>query len=139
LQTVEFIDALKTGVPKIDDQHEALVDMINFLIEAKDNATPPETISFVLGEMTKYVYLHFRDEEQYMLDHFYPGLAVHRLIHETFEDQVLAYQKQYDEGRTDLLDDVLEFLTNWLIQHIQGDDKDMVQEILANREELDSF
>ncbi len=134
MQTVEFIDALKTGVDKIDTQHEALVDMINFLIEAKDNNVPPENISFVLGEMTKYVYLHFRDEEQFMFDNFYAGLAEHRVVHESFEAKVLEYQQMYDEGRVDLLDDVLEFLTNWLVQHILGDDKEMVQEVLATRE-----
>lgn len=133
MQTIEFIDALKTGVDKIDDQHEALVGMINFLIEARENVDPPETISFVLGEMTKYVYLHFRDEEEFMLNNFYPGLERHRLIHQSFETKVLELKQEFDEGQIDLLDDVLEYLINWLVQHIQGEDLDMVQEVKANR------
>lgn len=133
MQTVEFIDTLKSGIPKIDSQHEALVEMINYLIEAKEKETPAENISFVLGEMTKYVYLHFRDEEQYMLENFFPGLAEHKLIHESFEAKILELQQLYDEGQTHLLDDVLEYLTNWLISHIQGDDLDMVSEIRANK------
>ncbi len=134
LQAVEFSDALKTGIGKIDNQHESLVEMINILVEAKEDATPPETISFVLAEMAKYVYLHFRDEEIFMLENSFAGLPVHRLIHESFEEKVLELQKQYDEGQTDLLEDLLDYLTNWLIHHIQGDDMDMVQEVLANRE-----
>jgi len=133
VQTIEFIDALKTGVDKIDNQHEALVDMINYLIQAKENESLPETISFVLGEMSKYVYLHFRDEEQFMLDNFYPGLADHRLVHESFEKKIQELQGLYDAGRIDLLEDVLEFLINWLVQHIQGDDQEMVDEVFANR------
>ncbi len=133
VQTIEFLDALKTGVDKIDKQHEALVGMINFLIESQGESSPPETISFILGEMSKYVYLHFRDEEQFMLDNFYPGLAEHQKIHQSFEDKIRELQGLYDAGRTDLLDDVLEYLTNWLVNHIQGDDKDMVDEVFANR------
>lgn len=132
MQTVEFIDALKCGVPKIDNQHKALVDMINFLIQAREDDTPTENISFVLGEMNKYVYLHFRDEEQFMLENFFPGLAKHKVIHETFEAKVRELQQLYDEGETELLDEVLEFLTNWLVNHIQGEDLTMVQEIRSN-------
>jgi len=133
VQTIEFIDTLKVGVGKIDKQHESLVGMINFLMEARENSSSPETISIVLGEMAKYVYVHFRDEEQFMFEHFYPGLDEHRQIHKSFEAQILEFKKLYEEGQTDLLEDVLEFLTNWLVMHIQGDDKDMVDEVLADR------
>lgn len=132
MQTIEFIDSLKTGVEKIDKQHEALVDMINLLIRAREDEAPPSTITFVLGEMTKYVYLHFRDEEQFMFDHFYMGMEEHRLVHKTFEAKVQEFQELYNNGDTDLLDDILEFLMNWLVQHIQGDDYEMVQEVLSN-------
>ncbi len=129
MKTLEFVDALKTGVGRIDNQHKALVDMINVLIEAKAEACPPETISFVLAEMGKYVYVHFRDEESYMQEHEFEGLEEHRKVHESFEDKVLEFSNLYNQGRTELLDDVLGFLSDWLVSHIQGDDQRMVKEI----------
>lgn len=133
MKTIEFVDAMKTGVTHIDKQHEALVDMINILINTKSEGCPPETISLVLSEMGKYVYVHFRDEEQFMRENGFKGLEAHHQIHGSFEDKVLEFTNQYNQGRTDLLDDVLEFLSGWLISHIQGDDRSMVKEVLARR------
>ena len=134
MKTLQFDDALKTGVGQIDDQHEALVDMINMLIEAKIHDSPPETTSFVLAEMGKYVYVHFRDEEKFMEDNGFAGLEEHRRIHETFENKVLEFSNLYNQGHIELLNDMLEFLSNWLVDHIQGDDSRMVKEVLAHGE-----
>jgi hemerythrin len=134
LETVQFIDALKTGVDHIDKQHQSLVDIINYLMENRELGSSPETISFVLAEMAKYVYVHFREEEKFMQDNYFAGLALHRLSHESFEDKVLEFQKLYDNGDTEILDDILDYLTSWLVYHIQGDDASMVKEVLVNRE-----
>ncbi len=128
---MQFDDTLKTGVEHIDDQHETLVDMINMLINAKSHDTPPETISIVLAEMGKYVYVHFRDEEKFMKENDFVGLEDHRRIHESFEEKVLEFSNLFNQGHTELLDDMLEFLSNWLVNHIQGDDLRMVKEVLA--------
>ncbi len=128
---MQFDDTLKTGVEHIDDQHETLVDMINMLINAKSHDTPPETISIVLAEMGKYVYVHFRDEEKFMKENDFVGLEDHRRIHESFEEKVLEFSNLFNQGHTELLDDMLEFLSNWLVNHIQGDDLRMVKEVLS--------
>ncbi len=130
---MEFVDALKTGVEHIDNQHESLLDMINILIEARDQESSPETISLVLSEMGKYVFVHFRDEEKFMKDNDFAGLEEHRQSHEIFEAMVLEFSNMFNQGRTDLLDDLLKFLSNWLVSHIQGEDRSMVHEVLANR------
>jgi len=133
LKTLEFVDALKTGAENIDKQHMALVDMINTLIESKDQNHTPESISLALTEMQKYVFVHFRDEEKYMQDNNFAGLEEHIKIHNVFENKVLEFKGLYEQGRTDLLEGVIEFLTDWLVAHIQGVDCAMVQEILGNR------
>ncbi len=132
MKTLEFVDGLNTGVRNIDDQHRSLVDMINILIKAQNGESCPETVSFILAEMGKYVYLHFRDEEQFMYDHGFAGLEEHRKVHFTFSEKVDEFTKLYDSGQTDLLIENLNFLSNWLLDHIQGDDQDMVRSILDN-------
>ena len=111
----------------------ALVDMINALIESKDQNLSPDSISLVLTEMQKYVFVHFRDEEKFMQDNDFAGLEKHIKIHNKFEDKVMEFVGLYNDGRTDLLDGVIEFLTDWLVAHIQVVDCDMVQEILAQK------
>jgi hemerythrin-like metal-binding protein len=107
--------------------------MINILIRSKSEGCSPETISLVLSEMGKYVYVHFRDEEKFMRENGFEGLEAHRDVHGSFEDKVLEFTNQYNRGRTDLLDEVLEFLSGWLVSHIQGDDLSMVKEVLARK------
>ncbi len=129
MEPIEFGDSLKTGVSHIDHQHKAMVNMINVLIEADQQGSSPETISYVLAEMGKYVYVHFRFEEKYMEDHDFAGLEGHRQTHQVFEEKVLEFSTLYNQGNTELLSAMLEFLTNWLLTHIQVDDRSMVKEV----------
>ena len=54
----------------------------------------------------------------------YAGLEDHKKEHAALVKQVLEVQAKYKAGATALLSmEVMNFLKNWLIKHIQGTDK----------------
>ena len=65
-----------------------------------------------------------RDARSRWPQHGCPDLAAHKKEHVGLTDQVLEVQKKYKAGSTSTLSlEVLNFLKNWLIKHIQGTDK----------------
>jgi hemerythrin len=85
-----------------------------------------------LDGLIDYTKSHFAREEQYMLKCGYPDLATHKKEHEDLAKQVLDVQKKYHGGSTATLSmEVMNFLKNWLIKHIQGTDKKYTPFMLA--------
>ncbi len=53
----------------------------------------------------------------------YPDLPEHIKEHEKLIAEITHYQELFNEGKTDLSEDILVFLQDWLTQHIKVTDK----------------
>ena len=118
----------------IDDQHRRLVDLMNRLIEIKGKDPSGEGVVEALGEMTNYLGDHFDTEEQMMIDHGYPEIDAHREEHQNFVAQTAYYIATYRESGVSLEKDILMFLQEWLIDHIQKTDQDFGRYVNKIRE-----
>jgi hemerythrin len=118
----------------IDDQHRRLVDLMNRLIEIKGKDPSGEGVVEALGEMTNYLGDHFDTEEQMMIDHGYPEIETHREEHQNFVAQTAYYIATYRESGVSLEKDILMFLQEWLIDHIQKTDQDFGRYVNKIRE-----
>ena len=68
--------------------------------------------------------LHFAREEKFFAQTGYPGALLHKQEHDNLTRQVVDVQHKYAAGASATLSlDVLHFLKDWLIQHIQGSDQ----------------
>ena len=77
----------------------------------------------ILQSLIVYTATHFKDEEQLMQANGYPELTRHRTEHEKLVGQVLELQKKFQAGGGVLTSVVMNFLKDWLVTHIQGEDK----------------
>lgn len=113
-----------TGITNIDRQHRSLLNQINGLFDAIKSQDPsglPDMLMFLAG----YVDAHFRDEEIAMEATGFPGLAAHRVIHDDMRRQVAELISKFEGDRSVLTADVIEFLMDWLVNHIDGQDRAM--------------
>ena len=118
-------DSLETGVKQFDDQHQKLVGMVNELFDGMQAGKGKETLGPVLDGLIAYTGTHFKDEERLMQQHGYPKLAAHQKEHADLVAKVVEVQQKYHAGASALLGmEVMNFLKNWLINHIQGTDKE---------------
>ncbi|MCG8566455.1 MAG: bacteriohemerythrin, partial [Desulfobacterales bacterium] len=114
---------LQLGIPSIDDQHRELVRMVNALHKAmrlKKGATESGRILEKLAEYTVY---HFKYEEELFDAHGYKEKTAHKKIHDELVGKVLAFKKDFDSGRAAVSMDLMDFLTDWLRDHIMKTDK----------------
>jgi hemerythrin len=115
--------SLSIKVEALDEQHKTLVNMVNELHDAMKEGKGSQTLGDVLNSLVSYTDSHFADEVRLMEIHAYPDMAEHKEIHESLLKQVLELLKRFKSGRAILTLDVMMFLKDWLVTHIQGDDK----------------
>ena len=117
-------DKFSVGVAVIDAEHKKLVSMVNDLYDAVQGGHGKEVLGKILDGLIGYTASHFAHEERFFAETGYPDAAAHKKQHDDLKKQVLDVQAKYKAGATGTLTvEVLNFLKNWLIGHIQGSDK----------------
>lgn len=129
MQVFVWSELFETGVELIDSQHKVLVSLTNQLAEAAVAGDGPQVLE-VLEQLKNYAAYHFAAEEAWSVEAGQPpqALIAHRATHEGFLDQVLRFA----DGLSADLQQALalhKFLSAWLISHILGDDRNMVQRL----------
>jgi hemerythrin-like metal-binding protein len=134
MKTFQWNPLFETGLAEIDTQHRRLVELVNDLGERIDSGQP-EHIDQTLTALAEYTVYHFGSEESLMEA---SGVAAehanhHRETHRRFVAQVTEWmqtrqaQGQLSPGQ------LLDYLANWLIFHILGDDQSLGRQILSIR------
>jgi len=113
-----------TGIKQFDEHHQHLVSLINLTHDGIISSAPKEELEAVLEELAKYTFYHFTAEEHWMSKHNYPFLTEHKEEHEKFIRYVSELQQKHKSGITMIDMQILNFLTDWLVEHIMGTDAD---------------
>jgi hemerythrin len=119
-----WTDKLSVGVSVLDEDHKKLVAMVNELYDAMQAGHGKEKLGGILGRLVDYTKMHFAREEKFFAQTGYADAAPHKQQHEALTRQVLDVQKKYADGAVATLSlDVMHFLRDWLVKHIQGTDQ----------------
>jgi hemerythrin len=110
------------GVQSMDGQHTVLFGMLNDLHEAMMKGQAQKIAGELLRKLAKYTRDHFTAEEVMMASTGYAGLAQHRILHRDLIKQVDEFAARYARGETQLNVQLMNFLRDWLTNHIQKED-----------------
>ena len=122
-----FTDDFLIGIGTMDAEHQELfrvVEEIRKLIADDTCVDKYDRIVELLEELRTDTKVHFTDEEEYMESIRYPGLEAQRVAHELFSarlDEMI--QNGINEHQEETLEQVVAFMLEWLITHIQQMDK----------------
>jgi len=137
INTVEIFpwnENLKTGIDIIDQQHQKLVQLINLLAQHIANKSDVLTLEKIFKQLTDYAYYHFETEEKIWHKYLDGDVWVegHEKTHASFLTQVLEIKEHSNNGTlSEVVEDILSFLTHWLAFHILDSDKRMAKAVLA--------
>lgn len=113
-----------TGIDMIDEEHKQLFDYANEAYELLHEEFTPDKyddIAAILEKLREYTKKHFADEEAYMESIQYKRLFTQKIQHNQFIEKLeqfdLAHLKDSDCQDEQIME-ILDFLTNWLIDHI---------------------
>ncbi len=116
-----------TGITFIDDEHKELFRIIGEVhrVIVHDYVHDKyDEIVHLLEELKNYTKFHFGDEEEYMESIQYAGLEAQKKAHDAFVSRLEGMDLEYvDDNQQKTLEDLLEFLVGWLVNHILNMDK----------------
>ncbi len=133
--TIHWRDDMSVGVAQLDDDHKGLIAILNRLghalhgdavngeggVPSRDDQRTVLTLG--LRALESYMKVHFAREERAMQVGGFPGLDGHKPQHRDFIEEMTEMTNRFEAGGdTDLLEDLVLYLRDWLIHHIMVED-----------------
>lgn len=122
-----FTEEYYTGIETVDSDHAKLFEIIgnaNDLIRNEFIPDKFDNIVELFEELTEYTKFHFSNEEKYMEEISYEGLEAQKKAHAGFVSRLEEFKMgEFDENQQEVLLEIMDFLFNWLVQHILKVDK----------------
>jgi hemerythrin len=118
-------DKMALGIEYIDQHHRTLIGL---LLDAKRAMGPGgrdvdrEAVRIVLSALSGYSKYHFLAEERLMLEIGFPGIDSQREAHALFGEKLKAIEDCYARDAHAAGQELIGFLTKWLVEHIIRDD-----------------
>lgn len=116
---VAWSEEFKVGDKEIDKEHWGLFALIHDLEGKLADGVAEQSIQVTIDALVAYVDVHFEHEERVMKAEGYPKFEEHKEAHRDLERQVDAFQEELKRA-PDTFDyaALMEFLSNWLSEHI---------------------
>lgn len=128
----DWDDGYSVGILSIDRQHKVLIDYINRLNDEISKSEPDRNmLMYILNGLVGYTNSHFKYEEMLFTLHEYPSTEQHKEKHIRLFDKIAEFKTRFDAGDTDVGQELLTFLKDWLNEHILKEDMAYSPHLLA--------
>jgi hemerythrin len=117
-------DTYRVGLPSVDGEHEELMDLINQIYEGLHAHASQNEVNQMFQRFTDCTSTHFWREEMQFAETRYPDAVTHTRKHEHLMKTLACFGHGVDRmGRTVSVEDQLDFLRDWLLDHIDTEDR----------------
>ncbi|HNX11129.1 MAG TPA: bacteriohemerythrin [bacterium] len=113
-------------IKEIDDQHRYFVSILDKLYDSIVKKSPRQELGELLKAIIDYATNHFSTEEKYFDKFNYEGAQEHKEKHRELKDKILDFQKKFNENGVDISVDLIDFLEDWLVNHLLNLDRKYV-------------
>lgn len=128
----EMKEEYLTGIEEIDREHRVLFEIAQEIYNLCENEFVPDKyddIVSLIDRLKQYTVMHFEHEEAYMESIHYKKMFTQKVQHENFRNKLESMDlKNIDENQEQAIEDLLKFVTDWLVEHIMGTDKQIGME-----------
>ena len=119
----EWNPSYSVGHVDIDTQHKRLFQLAGEVHDAMTAGKGKQILSQTLASLISYTKVHFSSEERLMQKYGYPDYPAHKAEHDKLTAQVVAFQTDFNAGRSSMTIDLMHFIKNWLTHHIGKTDQ----------------
>jgi hemerythrin-like metal-binding protein len=130
---MQWTDRFKIDVDLIDDQHKEWFARVADFQAAINQKEMISEMARTLKFLVEYSQKHLHDEENYMRQIQYPHLDSQIRHHEAFMQRIVEMLNDLKKGKKILPSQLLDFMVNWIRQHILEHDR-KIGEFLAARQ-----
>lgn len=131
MQKIEWTNDYAVGIIDVDEQHHALIDMINALSSCIGTDQEANTTREMLDGLAEYTRTHFALEERLMAEaNIDPSFSArHRGEHTYFIGVLRDFSADFSRGKGRISAPLLEYLLHWLLHHIVVTDREMAKHL----------
>jgi hemerythrin-like metal-binding protein len=129
----EWKEKYELGVESIDNDHKVLVGLIDDIYVALSKGEAQTAVNKTVSQLVDYARVHFKREEYYMQKINYSEHFKHESEHKIFSKKVDEFVEKLDAGVANITLEVIQFLRDWLINHIQQTDKKLGDELKKHK------
>ena len=130
--TIMWREQLSVGNDMIDDDHRVLIDIINEYERALDTRNVDQIIG-VFDRLKAYAHEHFNREENLQRAIHFNQAESHKEKHEEMIRRLNKIHTMFIEKNDISLENLKNFLRDWLIQHIIKQDLKMIPYLKGGR------
>lgn len=125
---------LQLGLKTIDKEHEKWIALANRLysVVMQQNDTTQKQFEDLLREFEEYTQFHFDNEEFYLKKFNFEETQDHTDRHSIFFSQFNQYRQELTIEEFETVYNLLMYVRNWLIDHINKEDRKFVELLKAN-------
>jgi len=116
-------DSYSVGIDAMDRQHQCLIELISRLYDAMRQGQGDAEVGKTVRGLARYAQRHFAAEEALMRQIGFPQLTSHQAEHKALTDKVGRMTADLDAGKKVAAVHLATFLKDWLVQHIQQEDR----------------
>ena len=123
----EFKEEFLTGIEMIDREHKRLFEIAENLYQLKCREYVTDKydhIREILTELRDYTMTHFEHEQAYMKSISYKRMFSQLSQHDALRETICGWDLDaIDEDQDEAIGDMLNLITDWLVNHILNEDK----------------
>lgn len=123
---LEWDEKYSVGVVQIDNQHKKMFDTINQLIALLTSKPTQSEVDVIIKALVEYKQYHFRTEEEFFEKFNYEHAEEHKAKHSEFNTKLASLVEQYKGDTIGLAFSLVNFLEDWLIDHLMIEDQKYV-------------
>lgn len=127
----EWNERFEIGIQEIDDDHKALVNLMNDLYEAMQDGSGGALLIQIFSALKDYTETHFAKEERIMTQWDVPGQKQHFQEHQKMIAKLSDLENRHRKGEAAISLQTLTFLRDWLRNHICVLDQAMAERVEA--------
>ncbi len=135
VKTIKDSDIFQLHNNKMDGQHKDLANIYNKLYHAVELKMSKKIILKIIDTFKHYAEIHFKDEEQLMIDVGYDQYKEHLILHNKLLKEFDKFLIKINEDETISHIKILGYIRNWLLNHIAIEDKKVFAFISSQKKE----
>jgi len=124
---IKWDDSYSVGIEEIDNQHKKIIKIINQVLEIIEEESLDDNLKTIIKELIDYSNYHFKFEEDYFEKFNYEDKDSHLEKHGEFRAQLMKISQEFQDDKMEAAYQIIDFLENWLIDHINGTDKRYIE------------
>jgi len=120
-------EVYNTGIVTIDTQHKVILKILNELYDVVFINKKDDKLAGILHELVQYTIYHFEEEEKLFEKYHFIAEKEHKKEHALFVEQISAFKQKLNTNDRLITLELIDFLKNWLIDHILVKDQEYVK------------